>query len=339
MKEAYDKYITDILLPRYCDGNVSEDEYRIVKEWIGLSDEHLRIAQQINSLYLAADTLRVKKELDIDKALSGVNKQIKKKNNISLFQYIQKIAAILFIPLLLAYTFQFFKTEKQVVAEMIKVRTNPGMITRLVLPDSSIVILNSETTFEYPSSFNQDTRPVILDGEAFFEVTQNKKQQFIVSTPWNTRIEVTGTKFNVDAYKNKSFVSVTLTEGNIHFLFKENSGYKRIAMQAGNKALYDNQLSKTKIFNTSGRSETAWKDGKIIFENTSFDEALRMLEKRYHVEFTIKNTRFKNDSFSGEFTSQRLDRILEYFKLSSNIHWRYIETDHEKEEKTKIEIY
>ena len=89
----------------------------------------------------------------------------------------------------------------------------------------------------------------------------------------------------------------------------------------------------------SGESEIAWKEGKIIFRNTPLEEGLRMLEKRYNVEFIIKNNRLKGDSFTGTFTNQRLERILEYFRLSSQIRWRYLDSPDMKDEKSKIEIY
>lgn len=69
------------------------------------------------------------------------------------------------------------------------------------------------------------------------------------------------------------------------------------------------------------------------------EEGLRMLEKRYNVEFIIKNDRLKGDSFTGTFTNQRLERILEYFQLSSQIRWRYLDSPNIKDEKSKIEIY
>ena len=64
-----------------------------------------------------------------------------------------------------------------------------------------------------------------------------------------------------------------------------------------------------------------------------------MLEKRYNVEFIIKNERLKGDSFTGTFTNQRLERILEYFQLSSQIRWRYLDSPDITDEKSKIEIY
>ncbi len=75
------------------------------------------------------------------------------------------------------------------------------------------------------------------------------------------------------------------------------------------------------------------------FQGHSFEESLRMLEKRYNVEFIIKNERLKKYSFTGTFTHQRLERILEYFKISSRIRWRYIDSADIKDEKSRIEIY
>lgn len=83
---------------------------------------------------------------------------------------------------------------------------------------------------------------------------------------------------------------------------------------------------------------TSWKDGKIIFDNTSLKDALRILEKRYNVVFIQKNPARKA-AFTGTFTSQRLERILEYFKLSSNIHWKYVDGKDASQKKTHIEIY
>ena len=110
-------------------------------------------------------------------------------------------------------------------------------------------------------------------------------------------------------------------------------------MDPGQKLVYDIRDSKVQLYATSGESEIAWLEGKIIFRNTPLEEGLRMLEKRYNVEFIIKNDRLKGDSFTGTFTNQRLERILEYFQLSSQIRWRYLDSPDIKDEKSKIEIY
>lgn len=48
------------------------------------------------------------------------------------------------------------------IAQIVNVRTNPGMITSVVLPDSSIVYLNSESSLSYPLVFDGKTREVHL---------------------------------------------------------------------------------------------------------------------------------------------------------------------------------
>ncbi len=72
---------------------------------------------------------------------------------------------------------------------------------------------------------------------------------------------------------------------------------------------------------------------RLYSEILLLEEGLRMLEKRYNVEFIIKNDRLKGDSFTGTFTNQRLERILEYFQLSSQIRWRHLDSSNIKDEK------
>ena len=130
-----------------------------------------------------------------------------------------------------------------------------------------------------------------------------------------------------------------MVEGKIGFIYSSDNGSKKVLMDPGQKLVYDTRDSKVQLYATSGESEIAWKEGKIIFKNTPLKEGLRMLEKRYNVEFIIKNDRLKGDSFTGTFTNQRLERILEYFQHSSQIRWRYLDSPDIKDEKSKIEIY
>ena len=209
----------------------------------------------------------------------------------------------------------------------------------LTLSDGTRVWLNSETSIQYPVAFGAKERRVFVQGEAYFEVAKNPEKKFIVSTSHQSQIEVLGTHFNVEAYEKEDRISATLVEGKIGFIYKSNDVSKKVLMDPGQKLVYDSKDNKVQLYSTSGESEIAWKEGKIIFRNTPLEEGLRMLEKRYNVEFIIKNDRLKGDSFTGTFTNQRLERILEYFRLSSQIRWRYLDSPDMKDEKSKIEIY
>lgn len=337
MKQPYSDSIDDIL-PRYCEGDVSPEERMLVEEWMSQSDDNYRIAKQIHAIYLAADTLHVIEKVDTEKALTNVTARMTPSRKVNWLLWMQRIAAVLFIPVLIALLVQDYTDQPQ-LAQLIEVRTNPGITTTVHLPDGSVVHLNSESYLSYPSFFDKKVRSVTLKGEAFFSVSKDEKKRFVVSTPHQTRVEVLGTTFNVEAFEKDTIVSTTLIEGKVNFLYTRGNQSETVVLKPGQKLVYNSNALRTELLHTSGESETAWKDGKIIFAGTPLPKALQMLEKRYNVEFVIHTRQYEEDSFTGSFKHQRLDRILEVFKRSSNIKWRYMDTEKVDGEKTRIEIY
>lgn len=341
MTEKEDKYRNiETLLPRFCEGMTTEEETQLVEKWIEENKANQKIVDQIHALYLAADTLHVIQSVDTEKVLKKVKTKLNRKK-ISWWEWTQRVAVILFIPLLIGILLMYMdRQEHQEIARMLEVKTNPGMTTSIMLPDSTIVYLNSESTLRYPSSFNADIRKVELIGEAFFDVTKDAQKCFVISTLNHSQIEVYGTSFNVEAYVKDNQLSATLVNGKISFLFNDKAGIARkINLQPNQKLIYQPAAGEAKVYQTSCESETAWKEGKIIFNNTSMEDILRTLSKRYNVEFVVKNKSLKEYAFTGSFTSQRLERIMEFFKVSSKINWRYLDSDEITDEKQRIEIY
>lgn len=338
--ETFNRDKIEEILPRYCSGEATIEECRMVEEWIGQSDENYRIVKQMYTIDQVMGTVQMESKVDMEKALASVSRKMSKApSHVTWFIWVQRAAAILFIPLLIAFAIQNFTPSPTEVAQMIEVKTNPGMTTTVDLPDGTKVYLNSESSLTYPSFFSKDKRDVKLTGEAFFEVQKDPEHRFIVSGPHHTQIEVLGTSFNVEAFERDSFISTTLVEGKVRFAYQKNQQPATVDMKPGQKLMYDTTSSQVKLIQTSGETETAWKDGKIIFQATPLPEALRMLEKRFNVTFVLSNNRLRGEAFNGSFTNQRLERILEIFKISSNIKWRYLDTRDTTNERTRIEIY
>lgn len=326
--------IVEELLPRYCDGNVSAEEKEKVEIWIRQSEEHYKIAQQIQLIYLASDTIAIMDQVNTDNALDKVDGRIRRSQLKTLFMWGQRVAAILFIPLLAAYLLEVLIPEKRDI-RMLEVRTNPGMTTSLTLPDGTKVNLNSESSLVYPETFDGDFRSVRLEGEAFFEVVKNPEKRFVVTTPHNARVEVLGTSFNMEAFKWDSIVSTTLVSGKVAFISR--SG--QVNMKPGEKLVYNIQADRASIYQTNGEAEISWKNGMIIFRKTPFEEALRMLTKRFNVDFVVSNNKYVKDFYTGSFTNHRLEQILDIFNASSGIKWRYIPSENQLDRKSKVEIY
>ena len=144
---------TDIetLLTKYFEGNTTPPENEQIEAWLNADEEHLRIAKQLNTLYLAVDTQHITKKIDTEKALDKVKSRTKVRN-LSWWGWTQRIAAILSVPLLIGVLALYTDRQQPVVtAQMVEIKTNAGMTTSVLLPDSTVVHLNSESSLRYPT--------------------------------------------------------------------------------------------------------------------------------------------------------------------------------------------
>lgn len=333
--------VDESLLIRYFSGEIVDEDAQYIEEWITSSEENKDIAKQIYYIYFASETLQAVRQTDSEDALRRVSKRMKKQKRMQWMKQMQRIAAVLFIPLFLS-TLYLLNVQLSGEESFVELRTNPGMVTSITLPDSTKVWLNSESYIKYPVKFRGKTREVMLDGEAYFDVQKDDDKKFIVSTAKNIKIEVLGTKFNVEAYNNNKDVIATLVSGQVNLLYTTpENNTRNYLMSPNQRAVVDLENQTVKTISVNVEPDIAWKDGKIIFNNTSLEDALKILSKRFNVEFIINNPKLKEYSFSGTFVHQRLDRILEHFKISSNIKSRYTitEENNNKEEKSIIEIY
>lgn len=332
--------IEDLLL-RYYEGVTTAEETTRVEEWLGASDENSAIGWQIQTIVLAANVAQVSSKLDVKKALTNVHQKMEREKVGSryqvLFRGMQRAAAILFIPLVVSWCMLYFNNDVQ-VAEMMEVRTNPGMTTSVVLPDGTEVILNSSSYLQYPSRFSEGERKVKLIGEAFFSVTKDKKP-FVVNALSGSEIIVHGTEFNIEAYKENETVQTTLVSGKVSFSYFNKGKRENLMMQPGQKVVYDIAQERVVVKKVNIDVETSWKDGYLIFKNTPFEEVLKRLSKQFNVEFVLKNPALKQESFTATFTKQRLERILENFRISSNIRFKYIDEGNINTERQIIEVY
>lgn len=317
------------LLLKYISRKTSQKETEEVVTWIDSDPANL---EKFISLHKSYDALIWQ---DIDK-LCG--KTEKKRSLQIILRRMIRIAAVFVIAFGLSYILSQALQKEDLSMQTVSVPA--GQRTQVTLADGTIVWVNGRSTLVFPSQFTSQTRNVQLDGEAYFEVRKDPKKQFIISTAHQSRIKVLGTKFNVKAHKDAEDIITTLVEGKINFEFNNvNHQQQYITMTPGQKLVYHSQSKKTELHATSGEKELSWKDGKIIFKQTSLKEALDMLAEAYNVTFVVQKNVPDDDSFSGEFINKSLEQILNYIKASSKINWRYLDNAQANKEKSKIEIF
>lgn len=235
--------------------------------------------------------------------------------------YSRKIAAILILPLLLSTGFLTYlyieklNSEKEVT--YLELSSAPGIITQMLLPDKSKVWLNSGSKLRYPSRFVGDERTVYLSGEGYFEVEADKEHPFYVSVDDGLKIKAHGTKFNVSAYCDDTSVETTLETGLVDVQVKTQA----VPLKPNELASFDKINKRMIIKSINVEEKTSWKDGRLVFRNTPFEEVVKRLSRRYNVDIILhkqSNIGYKcRASFSGESITQ----VLDYLKLVTPIRW------------------
>ncbi len=95
-----------------------------------------------------------------------------------------------------------------------KITNKTSVISHQVLSDGSVVLLQPNSSIEFPAIFSEAKREVRLTGEAFFDVAKNKARPFIITTG-DVTIKVLGTSFNVKAYENEDQITVAVKTGRV----------------------------------------------------------------------------------------------------------------------------
>lgn len=235
-------------------------------------------------------------------------------------------AALFILAFTLGGIFTFNSNSQDTNLKFTEIFAPQGQRLRLVLEDSSVVWLNSNSKLYYASDFGKNERRVKLLGEAYFEVQKNKSVPFIVQTP-HEEIKVLGTEFNVSAYNGRESVT-TLITGKVELtssLGKIVMSPNEIAYQSNGKWIKEPLLKNDKLL---------WKEGIYVFENSSIEDMATELSKYYDVQIHLKNPASANIRFSGKFRQR--DGIDEVFKLLQRaIHLQY---SYDREKNT-IEVY
>lgn len=169
------------------------------------------------------------------------------------------------------------------------ITTIPGERYRVELPDGSKVWLNATSSLRFAVSSKDRLRHVEATGESYYEITKNPRKPFTVSIfssvddRSGTEVEVLGTHFNVNAYPEEGVKEITLVEGSIKVTAKEAvAGKKHSQVLKPHEQLQLNQQGAMKHINkVDVESIVAWKEGKLVFNNTPTSITLRRLARWY----------------------------------------------------------
>ncbi|MFV0505361.1 MAG: FecR family protein [Bacteroidales bacterium] len=260
----------------------------------------------------------------------------------SLFLNIYKsVAAILIIPIFGLLAYLLIENSEDVVSKMssaeslVNVFVPEGVVSSLVLPDSTLVYLNSASKLSYPARFNGDVRNVQLNGEAYFEVKHNPEKPFVVSC---SKLNVTalGTKFNVKAFASDNEVSTVLVDGCVVLdKLLDAKDAVRIARMEPNQQidfLKDTEETRTKEVNV--QNVIGWKDGLLIFDNVTLNEFAKILGRKYNIDFIVSEE-VKDLTITAKFKNESLKSILKSARRATSVNYK-IESSNDTNSKRRV---
>ncbi|MGJ7030242.1 FecR family protein [Niabella hirudinis] len=228
-----------------------------------------------------------------------------------------KIAMVL---LLIAGGIVFVRYKNKSIKEgsmLMLSTTNEKLYT--ILPDGTRVSLDHHSVLEYNTDFGHEKRKIVLQGAAFFDVAENRKVPLqVLAGP--LMVEVKGTAFSVNAYKNNPDVKVVLLRGSVE-VSRRGDRTDKVLLKPHQWLSAPNTEGGAMQFSVDSVSreleqQLHWKGDSLVFRTEPLQQIASKLEKKYGVVIEIKTAVLKEKRFSGVFVNESLKEGLEALRLA-----------------------
>lgn len=334
------------LLARYLAGDCSADEQKRVEQWIAQDpgnkkklDECKRIWKISEKSGLTAkddfntpgewqslrQRLNKEETSQAGEKKSGFYKKFRGSSIHSASQQFIRVAAVLLLASfagILAYQ-NFYQPEPEVQEPILReLSTEQAQRANLTLSDGTKVMLNADSEMKIPEKFASNVREVFLDGQAHFEVVENKDKPFLIHSN-QSLIRVLGTSFSVRSYPEDEQVQVVVEEGSVSFESEVDKEDSRVVLGKNQMGEFDKnsheivsrQVEDMELY-------LSWKEGYLKFQNMELSKVGKTLERRYNVEVSFENTEIKNLSLTAYLKSRSIRNVLEVISTSLDINYQ-----------------
>lgn len=196
--------------------------------------------------------------------------------------------------------------------------TQIGQIRKILLPDSSIVVLNGNSTLSYNSDFSTaSVREVFLEGNAYFHVTQTPSLIPFIVHANEVKIYVTGTEFNVNARSKATHV--VLTRGKVNVTLEKDKR-KTVYMQPGYTLDVDTVNNEFMIAKTNTALYTAaWNENEWHFEGTTLQTVARLIKEYYGIDMVFSSPAQANLMITAVVSVNDFTTLIKVIEKTLNI--------------------
>ncbi|HEY1060640.1 MAG TPA: FecR family protein [Daejeonella sp.] len=338
------KEIDKVLITKYVTRQANEEEIAMAKHLIGSSEVHEEFYLQTYETWQRSIYYKIG-FIDSERAYTEfLNKALEQKVNKSVIPLWKKLSIAVSVLLICAIGFYFSIVQKNQLSNLNHVyssefRVPKGSTRRVVLPDGTKVTINAGSSLKFQEDFGQSSRTVYLDGEAYFDISKSTIP-FIVNTQ-NYTIRDIGTIFNVKAYANDLSFETTVIEGEVQVEGKlaidsDKSQVISVKQQQVLKLNYAPVINSIiqspkdfseivevkvqKINPSQVEVYTGWTEDLLVFEGKTFQEIIKIMERRYDVDIIIDDLKLKNYVYTGSFKNiDNVEKALKILKETTDI--------------------
>ncbi len=305
MKESNENRVPIDLIAAMLSGEASKQELSDLDLWIAQSVKNRKIISEYRSLWLKSGKINPVDSIDVNSEWDTfqANRSTEKKSTplyrtIPLLRKLAVAASVIVIlgfASLLGYNaIKYENVVAKTLAELIE------------LPDGSKATLYPGSGIKYPKKFDDHSRAIKLEGEAFFEVIKDSLRVFSVSSS-DMIVKVLGTSFNVEAYHNSQIFNVVVEEGKV--AVSDRAEEKTEYILPGQKASFNREAKEITKSVNKDINFNAWRTHKIVFDNSSLEEIAATLSKAFFIDIQVIS-KAKDQTISVSFEEKTLEYIL-----------------------------
>jgi transmembrane sensor len=346
----------------YYTNQLTQGQAEELLKWVNEKEDNLHHFHEIGKIWYSSGLLS-NKESDVGKAWKKLLDKIKDNDirpapkpevRISV-SVLYRIAAVVLLMVTLSigsiYIFRSPKQKSEIA--FFETLAPKGSRSCITLSDGSTVWLNSGTKLQYQRNFGQEGREIYLEGEAYFVVAKNKEMPFRVKTR-DICVTAIGTAFNVKAYNEENIVETTLENGEVRIdalnVSKSKSEATPVYLKPNQKAIFlknsknlsiNDPLQKVALpKNNPGaklrtvtlkidslvdtKLTTSWKDSRWIFKSEKLHKLVPILERRYDVTITFRDSLLMSYKFTGTLKEESLEQVLKAICMAAPIRYEII---------------
>lgn len=281
--------MTQERLYKYLRGETTGAEREQIISWLNASPENMQTFRTLRSVYDAI--LCGKEDLKLDPKVTRRPSRFARR--------LRYAAAAAVMALFAGLSAQMYlnRPEPVVVSRgsVDVIATGPGQRSELTLADGTHVWLGPNSKLHL--SPDGDSRRVALRGEAFFNVSKDSLNPFIVDAGGRS-VTVYGTEFNVSSYPGSDEMSVQLYRGSV--AVTDSARARTVALVPGQQVCFTPKDFCVNEFDTIEGSPL-WIRGIHAFQNSTYTEILSTMSLVFDVRLTVRGKWAHSQRCTGKF--------------------------------------